>query len=387
MAKIYTRKDSPYYWCLWKRPDGTRARQKTGCPLAPNNAATSEVRQYEDNAQLKANKLEADDYKDYNPHKEDRTGPTLYFFDDLMLKFIEERQLGEADTNCIKRLYRFFSGYCLNSSDDIVDTEVTHPCLDANAISIYKSKRGAMRCNGKPIAGGTIRRELSTLSSAINFARFEWDWKIPNVVEGRKPKSGKPRIVWATHEEAARLLQAAQKNRQAPHLVDFIELGLNTGMRKMEMLACELGRIDLRNEVIHLSPRDQKNSRYSTVPLNAAAKKVIQRRLDFNKAHCPETRWLFPLIGGKENGEKHILDIKTAFHKACLNADTPHLFPHALRHTFCSWLLQAGVSIYLVKDCMRHASITQTEEYGHLVPKNRRDSVSVLDNILKSELC
>jgi integrase len=51
--------------------------------------------------------------------------------------------------------------------------------------------------------------------------------------------------VWATPEEAAELLQVARQNKQAPHLVDFIELGLNTGMRKMEMLACRLGQVIL----------------------------------------------------------------------------------------------------------------------------------------------
>lgn len=153
----------------------------------------------------------------------------------------------------------------------------------------------------------------------------------------------------------------------------------------MEMLACELSRIDLRAEVIHLDPDDQKNKQYDTIPLNRSAKKVILRRFSYIKEHCPNTRWLFPLMDKGETGEKHIGDVKTAFTSACEKAGVPHLFPHALRHTFCSWLLQAGVSIYLVKDCMRHASITQTEEYGHLVPKNRSDSVSVLDGVLTPE--
>lgn len=122
---------------------------------------------------------------------------------------------------------------------------------------------------------------------------FQLRWKIPNYVEGRKPKPGKPRIVWATPEEAAKLIQVARENRQAPHLLDFIELGLNTGMRKMEMLACELSRIDLRNEVIHLDPDDQKNGQYDTIPLNRMAKKVILRRLSFIKEYCPDTPGCF----------------------------------------------------------------------------------------------
>lgn len=377
MATIYKRKYSPYYWCCWKRPNGTRARRKAGCPVAPKNAVKGEIRIYEDNAQLKANKLEADDYKQYNPFQRSKPKQTLYFFDDMMLRFIEERKPGPADMNCAKILYRFFSGYCLN---DIEDDE--YSILDAEAITEYKSHRFSTVFRKRSVSPATVRRELSTLSSVINCARFEWNWKIVNYVEGRKPKSGKPRIVWATPEEAARLLDVASQNKQSAHLADFIELGLNTGMRKMEMLGCELSRIDLRNEVIHLDPKDQKNGQYDSVPLNKAACKVILRRLSFIEEHCPKTLWLFPLLDKGETGERHIADVKTAFTAACKKAGVPHLFPHALRHTFCSWLLQAGVSIYLVKDCMRHASITQTEEYGHLVPKNRSDSVSKLDGVL-----
>lgn len=379
MATLYKRKDSPYYWCWWKRPDGTRARRKTGYPLAPDTASKADIRCYEEKAQLKANKLEADDYKAYNPFQASQPTRTLYFFDDMMLRYIEERQPTAAHMNCTKHLYRFFSGYCLN---DLEDSQ--YSVLDAEAVTEYKSMRLSTIFRGKPIAPSTVRRELATLSSVINYARFEWNWKIPNYIEGRKPKSGKPRIIWATPEQAARLLAVARQNKQSPHLVDFIELGLNTGMRKMEMLGCELGRVDLRNEVIHLDPNDQKNKQYDTVPLNRAARKVILRRLSFIKEHCPNTRWLFPLVDKGETGTKHIGDVRTAFSTACSKAGVPHLFPHALRHTFCSWLLQAGVSIYLVKDCMRHASITQTEEYGHLVPKNRKDSVSKLDGVLDS---
>ena len=382
MATIYKRKDSPYYWCCWKRPNGTRARRATGCSIAPDDASTSDIRRYENNAQLKANKLEADDFKDYNPHKLSRDREKRYYFDDLMLRFLDERKPGSADLKCIKVLYTFFTGYCLNDLDD----DSTEKAIDADSITEYKSVRASMLCRGKPISNATIRRDLSTLSSAINYARFEWNWKIPNYVEGRKPKQGKPRIVWATPEEAARLIHLAKQNKQSPHLADFIELGLNTGMRKMEMLACERDRIDLQNGVIHLDPDDQKNGKYGTIPLNRAAKAVIERRLRFIEEHCPSTRWLFPLLDKGQTGERHIADVKTAFTTLCRKANVPHLFPHALRHTFCSWLLQAGVSIYLVKDCMRHASITQTEEYGHLVPMNRSDTVSKLDGVL-SRIC
>jgi hypothetical protein len=155
---------------LVEDPDGTRARQKTGCPIAPNSAITSDIRRYKDSAQLKANKLEADDYKDYNPHQ-NRPNQSLYLFNKLMLQFIEECRPGPAHLNCIKHLYRFFSGFCLYE----LEGSIGHKLVDADAITAYKSFRASTMFRGKAAATSTIRRELATFSSAINHARFEWN--------------------------------------------------------------------------------------------------------------------------------------------------------------------------------------------------------------------
>ncbi|WP_269766728.1 tyrosine-type recombinase/integrase [Burkholderia ubonensis] len=48
---------------------------------------------------------------------------------------------------------------------------------------------------------------------------------------------------------------------------------------------------------------------------------------------------------------------------------------HDLRHTFASWLLTAGVSLYVVKDTLVHSSITVTERYTHLAPHMGRKAV------------
>jgi site-specific recombinase XerD len=51
---------------------------------------------------------------------------------------------------------------------------------------------------------------------------------------------------------------------------------------------------------------------------------------------------------------------------------------HDLRHTFASWLVMQGVSIYVVKELLGHASITQTEIYAHLAPSQAHDAVQRL---------
>jgi len=58
----------------------------------------------------------------------------------------------------------------------------------------------------------------------------------------------------------------------------------------------------------------------------------------------------------------------------------PHFTPHALRHTYASLLLVAGVDVYYVSRMLGHASIQETvDTYGRWLPANRPGVLDVLD--------
>lgn len=53
---------------------------------------------------------------------------------------------------------------------------------------------------------------------------------------------------------------------------------------------------------------------------------------------------------------------------------------HTLRHTFASWLVEGGVSLYEVKELMGHADFSMTQRYSHLSPEGLRAAVKILDD-------
>lgn len=79
-------------------------------------------------------------------------------------------------------------------------------------------------------------------------------------------------------------------------------LGLNTGMRKHEMLfdkvagytvGLEWSRVDLQEGLIYLKDIHQKNGRVGSVPLNKQARAAILSRARFRAEHCPSSPWVF----------------------------------------------------------------------------------------------
>ncbi len=352
MAKLFTRTRSPYWWARYALPDGEDVRRSTKIPN------TEELRKQ---AEIKANDWEVSAWRAWRPGSEKEP---LYRFEDLVERYVAEKQLDSAALNNLIRLNEFFFGKVLNT-------------LCAEDIRQFKRKRASTIYKGKPISNGTIRRELSTLSAMINYARIEWDWKLDNPVIGRKPPASRGIIRWLTKEEATRMVHIARNDSKHMHTGDFIELALNTGMRKMELLGLELHRIDLNHHVIHLRPEDQKNSTYSTIPLNQTARAILIKRMTWLKTNYPHSQWLFPTPHG--NGKHHLRDIRKGFKLVCEKAGVENFRIHDLRHTFASWLVQHGVPIYEVKELLRHESISTTEKYAHLAPKETARHVDLIE--------
>jgi len=335
---LYQRPDSKKYWASFVDGRGKRTRRSTG---------TADRKEAE--ALLAKWKLEAHQERHW-----DREPTRL--FDELMLLYLRgpsaRKRAAERDQFSAKQLYRIFSGRDLNS-------------LGSADISAYIDAR---RQAG--VEPGTINKEVGLLCTATRWARRELEWNIPNPAEGRRLREPQGRIRWLSREEADQLLAAAAST---PHLRDFIRLGLNTGMRKGEMLGLEWRRVDLKENLIYLGSEHQKSGKHGSVPLNGAAREALLSRANFRATHCPDTPWVFCNRKGVR-----IANIKTAFNSACRRAGIEDFHPHDLRHTCAAWLVQAGATIREVAELLRHADIQVTMRYAHLSPDNVRSAVERL---------
>jgi len=267
-------------------------------------------------------------------------------FEEVIGAYLSARLATERDRYSLKRLTPHFSGRSI---------------LDLRRADI-RSYITARQADGVKIS--TVRRELRIFSAAINFVRLEFDRPdLPNPVAALGLEEGEGRVRWITRQEAATLISASEEHATRPHLACFIRLALNTGCRKSELLDLEWTRVDLDRAVLLLEAQHNKSKRRQTVPLNQDAVSTLRRLKSWQEAHAPGTNWVF----GREGGGK-ITTFKTGWTGALKRAGIDDFRIHDLRHTFASWLVMQGEDLYVVKELLRHSSVTVTERYAHLAP-------------------
>lgn len=224
-------------------------------------------------------------------------------------------------------------------------------------------------------SNSTINREISVLSSSINYAIRRWGWNIANPASGLYLKTPEGRLRWLTHNESQALLKSARESK-ALHLFDYIVLAINTGMRRSEILRLEVSKIDLVTKKIHLEGTQTKSGRRRVIPLNNRATQAIQSVLQRNEQNGLTGSRLFLQKNGRP-----VVQINTAFKNAVIAAGIEDFRLHDLRHTFASWLVQSGVPLPEVRDLLGHSTIKQTERYAHLAPDHLQSAVAVLDSL------
>lgn len=202
----------------------------------------------------------------------------------------------------------------------------------------------------------TINRELAVLSHLFTKA-IEWSWIDAKPATIRRYKEDQSRITYLTVEQIDRLILAAKQD-QHPQIYPFIMIGLETAMRKSEILSIRLKDIDLERKIIFI-PKAKAGARQQPITTSLA---------EFLKKHIANMKkqdvWLFP-AGKSVTG--HTVNIEKPFRRtvAAAGLDPRQVVRHTLRHTAITHLVQAGVDLPTVKRISGHKTLQMVERYSH----------------------
>jgi len=198
----------------------------------------------------------------------------------------------------------------------------------------------------KLVADATVRRELSQISQVLTVAQKEWGISLPQgnpVYQITIPKQGKHRNRRIEHDELEIIMGSI--SNQGMRI--FIELLIETAMRRGELGSLELADIDLENRVIKVT--ETKTGYDRDIPLSVRAVE------------------LFRLLGGcSPLFDFQASSVTQAFMRACRRHRIEGLRLHDLRREGTSRLFEKGLSPAEVQTITGHRTLSMLSVYTKL---------------------
>ena len=216
--------------------------------------------------------------------------------------------------------------------------------LTSNDVAKFRDERL------KTVSGTTVVKDLLLISHAIKTAQREWGFRLAsNPVDNvTKPSVNKPRDRRLEQGEEEQLLKACKQSSNHWFL-PIVQVAIETGMRRGELLSLTWDNVHLDKNWVHL-PRT-KNGHSRDVPLSSKAREIL--------SSLPRdiSGKVFPI---------HFEALKSLWHRGMTRADLQDLHFHDLRHEATSRFFELGLNVVEVAAITGHKDLKMLQRYTHL---------------------
>lgn len=209
-------------------------------------------------------------------------------------------------------------------------------------------RRGRSIIRGGP---GAANRTLNVLSAILTFA-VDRGMIAVNPARGVKKFSESHRHRFLTTKEVMNLGETLKRANENPNAVAAIKFLLFTGCRRNEALTLKWSYVDFDRRLLNFP--ETKTGQQSR-PLSAPALLLLQS--------LPRTsEYVFP----SSTKEGHLINIQKPWDRIRRKAKLGDVRINDLRHSFASFSVQAGESLYVVGKVLGHKKASTTQRYAHL---------------------
>lgn len=227
----------------------------------------------------------------------------------------------------------------------------------------------------------TINYALSLIRQLYNFSKgigsYSGDCPVSKV---KIPRNDNRRQRFLTHVEAELILNALKEKSLDCH--DMTLLSLHCGLRAGEVFSLAWADVNLEKGTLFL--RDTKSGRNRHAYMTTAVKDMLTVR----QQNRESDKVFIAITGGQVDRISKTFSrvVDELGLNAGINDPRHKIVFHSCRHTFASWLVESGVSLYIVQKLLGHENISQTARYSHLSQDTLQEAVRILENGIQAAL-
>ena len=195
----------------------------------------------------------------------------------------------------------------------------------------------------------TANRYLALIRAILRASRDDWRWLhwIPPIKFFPEPEH---RVRWLNPKEAKRLIIELPD-----HLNAMARFSLATGLRQSNVSFLRWDHLDISRRLAWVNASDSKSRRSFPVPLNNSALAVLKERKSTHKTYVFTYR-----------GNPVSRCSTAAWSKAKERARIEDFRWHDWRHTWASWHVQNGTSLYELQELGGWKTLEMVLRYAHL---------------------
>ena len=214
------------------------------------------------------------------------------------------------------------------------------------------------------VAPATVNRMMNLVSAILHYAEGrEWIVRAPRIPKAEVPE---PDPEWLTPDEVSALIKELASKARTKHLVAYVTFGIATGLRMSNITKLEWSRIDLSTKSMWVEPSSSKSRRHISIPLAEDAIAGLRDQVGKHLVRVFTHK-------GQPFDRVNNRTLQSAAKRAGIQK---HVHNHVFRHTFASWHIMSGTSLYELMKLGGWRKIESVMIYAHLSTAHMQQAAS-----------
>ena len=235
---------------------------------------------------------------------------------------------------------------------------------DWSGANAFNMRTVISRQHGAGLSGRSLARRLSAVRSLFKYLIRHKHMDVNPVADVPAPKDHQKLPETLQIEDIQRLFALKGDNVLLLRDRAVFELIYSCGLRLAEVVQLDIDSIDMQAGMVRVTG---KGSKARDLPVGREALKAVEawklRRYELQKGNATEQALFVSNRGARLSSRSVQQRLKTLAAKTGISHN---VYPHLLRHSFASHMLESSGDLRAVQELLGHADINTTQIYTHL---------------------